>query len=130
MNDNSRGRRVWPNWLATLRPDEITRARLTRSIADAAAPFLSARQLTWWEVASDWASLLTPVAAAVAVLFAGLALGDRPVASPESSVAASAEAPRLEEFVDWASAEELPAAFPEDSLTSLDVVLTSITTDP
>ena len=130
MNDSSRGRRGWPNWLETLRPDEITRARLKRSIADAAAPLLSARQLTWWEVASDWASLLTPVAAAAAVLFAGLALGDRPVARSEVTVAESAEVPRLEEFIDWASAEELPAAFPEDSLTSLDVVLTSITTDP
>jgi hypothetical protein len=130
MSDNRKGMRGWPSWLETLRPDEITRSRLKRSVADAAAPLLSARGLTWWEVASDWASLLTPVAAAVAVLFAGLALGDRPVARSEATLAVSAEAPRLEEFIDWASAEELPAAFPDDSLTSLDVVLTSITTDP
>ena len=130
MNDNSRGTRGWPKWLETLRPDEIMRARLKRSIADAAAPLLSARQLTWWEVASDWASLLTPVAAAVAVLFAGLALGDRPVTRSQATIAVSAETPRLEEFVDWASAEEFPAAFPEDSLNSLDVVLASITADP
>jgi hypothetical protein len=130
MSDNRQGMRGWPSWLETLRPDEITRSRLKRSVADAAAPLLSARGLTWWEVASDWASLLTPVAAAVAVLFAGLALGDRPVARSEATLAVSAEAPRLEEFIDWASAEELPAAFPHDSLTSLDVVLTSITTDP
>jgi hypothetical protein len=130
MSEDRRITRAWPKWLETLRPDEITRARLKRSIAEAAAPLLGARQLTWWEVASDWASLLTPVAAAVAVLFAGLALGDRPVTRSEATFAVSAESPRLEEFVDWASAEELPAAFPEDSLTSLDVVLTSITTDP
>jgi len=130
MSDNRQGMRGWPSWLETLRPDEITRSRLKRSVADAAAPLLNARRLTWWEVASDWASLLTPVAAAVAVLFAGLALGDRPVARSEATLAVSAEAPRLEEFIDWASAEELPAAFPDDSLTSLDVVLTSITTDP
>ena len=130
MSDNRQGMRGWPSWLETLRPDEITRSRLKRSVADAAAPRLNARRLTWWEVASDWASLLTPVAAAVAVLFAGLALGDRPVARSEATLAVSAEAPRLEEFIDWASAEELPAAFPDDSLTSLDVVLTSITTDP
>ena len=130
MNDNNRGRRGWPNWLEALRPDAITGARLKRSIADAAAPLLKARQLTWWEVASDWASLLTPVAAAAAVLFAGFALGDRPVPRSDATIAVSVEAPRLEEFIDWASAEELPAAFPEDSLTSLDVVLTSITTDP
>lgn len=130
MSEDRRITRAWPKWLETLRPDEITRVRLKRSIAEAAAPLLGARQLTWWEVASDWASLLTPVAAAVAVLFAGLALGDRPVTRSEATFAVSAESPRLEEFVDWASAEELPAAFPEDSLTSLDVVLTSITTDP
>ena len=130
MNDNNRGRRGWPNWLEALRPDAITGARLKRSIADAAAPLLKARQVTWWEVASDWASLLTPVAAAAAVLFAGFALGDRPVPRSDATIAVSVEAPRLEEFIDWASAEELPAAFPEDSLTSLDVVLTSITTDP
>ena len=130
MNDNRKGASGWPMWLETLRPDQITRARLKRSIADAAAPLLSARQLTWWEVASDWASLLTPVAAAVAVLFAGLALGDRPTTGAEAVIAVSADAPRLEEFIDWASAEELPAAFPEDSLTNLNVVLTSITTDP
>jgi len=130
MNDNRKGTSGWPKWLETLRPDQITRARLKRSIADAAAPLLSARQLTWWEVASDWASLLTPVAAAVAVLFAGLALGDRPTTGTEAVIAVSADAPRLEEFIDWASAEELPAAFPEDSLTNLNVVLTSITTDP
>ncbi len=130
MSDNKQGMRGWPSWLEPLRPDEITRSRLKRSVADAAAPLLSARGLTWWEVASDWASLLTPVAAAVAVLFAGLALGDRPVSRSEATLAVSAEAPRLEEFIDWASAEELPAAFPDDSLPSLDVVLTSITTDP
>lgn len=130
MNDNRKGTSGWPMWLETLRPDQITRARLKRSIAGAAAPLLSARQLTWWEVASDWASLLTPVAAAVAVLFAGLALGDRPTTGTEAMMAVSADAPRLEEFIDWASAEELPAAFPEDSLTNLNVVLTSITTDP
>ena len=130
MSDNRQGMRGWPSWLETLRPDEITRSRLKRSVADAAAPLLHARRLTWWEVASDWASLLTPFAAAEAVLFAGLALGDRPVARSEATLAVSAEAPRLEEFIDWASAEELPAAFPDDSLTSLDVVLTSITTDP
>lgn len=130
MNDNRKRTSGWPKWLETLRPDQITRERLKRSIADAAAPLLSARQLTWWEVASDWASLLTPVAAAVAVLFAGLALGDRPTTGTDAMIAVSADAPRLEEFIDWASAEEFPAAFPEDSLTNLNVVLTSITTDP
>ncbi len=130
MNDERRHSPGWPAWLETLRPDPLTRERLRRSVLDAAAPILRARQVTWWEVASDWASLLTPVAAAAAVLFVGLAFGHRPAVQSEFGTAASAESPRLEEFIDWASAEELPAAFPEDSLTSLDVVFTSITTDP
>lgn len=130
MNDDRRRAPEWPAWLETLRPDPLTRERLRRSVLDAAAPLLRARQVTWWEVASDWASLLTPVAAAAAVLFVGLALGDGPAVSSEFASATSADSPRLEEFIDWASAEEMPAAFVEDSLTSLDVVFTSITMDP
>ena len=121
--------RSWPEWLSALRQDDLARARLKRSILEAAGPLLRRRQLTWWEVASDWASLLTPVAAAIAVLFVGLALESGPEPEP-AVVAGTPDAPRLEELVDWASAEELPRAFAEDSLTNLDVVLTSITTEP
>ena len=130
MTNQRREGPTWPGWLENLRPDEVTRARLRRSIVTAAAPLLRGRQLTWWEVASDWASLLTPVAAAIAVLFAGLALDDRPTAGKETAAAAAMDTLRYEEFVEWASAEELPPAFPEDSLADLDAVLTSITSQP
>ncbi len=120
----------WPEWLRLLRPDDVARARLKRSILEAAAPLLQHRQLSWWEVASDWASLLTPVAAAIAVLFVGLALQGRPEESGPRALVSAADAPPLEELVDWASAEELPRTFPEDSLANLDVVLTSITSEP
>jgi len=119
-----------PRWLSELRPDDLTRARLRRSILEAAAPLLEGRRVTWWEVASSWASILIPVAASVALLIAGLAIGERPVAGSAEFMAASEDALQFEEFVEWASAEELPRAFPEDSLADLDVVLTTITMEP
>ena len=119
-----------PRWLSELRPDDMTRARLRRSILEAAAPMLERKRLTWWEVASSWASILIPVAASVALLIAGLAIGERPVSSSAELMAASDDALEYEEFVEWASAEELPRAFPEDSLADLDVVLSAITMEP
>jgi hypothetical protein len=113
-----------------LGPDDLTRARLRRSIAKAARPLLQARRLTWWEVASSWASLLIPVAASIALLIAGLAIGDRRTAHSVSDVTAAADTLEYEEFVEWASAEELPHSFPGDSLADLDVVLTAITNEP
>jgi len=124
--NSSDGRR----WLSELQPDDITRARLRRSILEAAAPLLERKRVTWWEVASSWASILIPVAASVALLIAGLAIGERPVSHSTELVAASDDALEYEEFVEWASAEELPRAFPEDSLADLDVVLTAITMEP
>jgi hypothetical protein len=120
----------WPRWLHELRPDDITRARLRRSIMETAAPLLEMRRVTWWEVASSWASILIPVAAAVALLIAGLAIGERPVSRSTELLASSDDALEYAEFVEWASAEELPRAFPVDSLADLDVVLTAITMEP
>ncbi len=61
-------------WLDILRPDEVTAARLRRAILDAARPLLAGKRDSWWDVASDWATLLTPVAAALTLIFAGLAV--------------------------------------------------------
>jgi hypothetical protein len=130
MNDRRGDPESRPRWVNELGPDDLTRARLRRSIANAARPLLQARRLTWWEVASSWASLLIPVAASIALLIAGLAIGDRPTAHSVSDVAAAADALEYEEFVEWASAEELPHSFPGDSLADLDVVLTAITNEP
>jgi hypothetical protein len=130
MNQTRKEWSGWPAWLSELGPDDLTRERLRRSIAVAAAPLLEARRVTWWEVASSWASLLIPIAASIALLVAGLAIGDRPVSDSSTALAAADEALAYEEFVEWASAEELPRAFPEDSLADLDVVLTTITTEP
>jgi len=63
-----------PRWLDILLPDEVTAARLRRAILDVAEPLLAGRRDSWWDVASDWATLLTPVAAALTLIFAGLAV--------------------------------------------------------
>lgn len=63
-----------PRWLDILLPDEVTAARLRRAILDAAEPLLAGRRDNWFDVASDWATLLTPVAAALTLIFAGLAV--------------------------------------------------------
>lgn len=63
-----------PRWLDMLLPDQVTAARLRRAILDAAAPLLAGRRDSWFDVASDWATLLTPVAAALTLIFAGLAV--------------------------------------------------------
>ena len=63
-----------PRWLDTLRPDDVTVRRLRRAIVDAAHPLLAGKRDSWWDVASSWATLLTPVAAALTLIFAGLAI--------------------------------------------------------
>lgn len=63
-----------PRWLDILLPDEVTATRLRRAILDVAEPLLASRRDSWWDVASDWATLLTPVAAALTLIFAGLAV--------------------------------------------------------
>ena len=69
----------WPAWLEMLRPDELTRQRLKSRIMAQAAPLLAARRaLTWDEVASRWAIMLVPAAAAVTLVFGGLALSAGP----------------------------------------------------
>ncbi len=63
-----------PRWLDILLPDEVTATRLRRAILDVAEPLIAGRRDSWWDVASDWATLLTPVAAALTLIFAGLAV--------------------------------------------------------
>lgn len=123
-DDGEAGR---PAWTDTLRPDAVTRARVRRAIREAAEPLLRARRLTWWEVASDWASLLTPAAAAAAVVFAAVALREPAPPAPERSYA---EATRLEDLVDWEASERLPAALTRDSLADLEVVFAAIHEGP
>ena len=63
----------WPTWLEPLRPDEMSRRRVRNAVLTAAAPILRAREWSWQDDVARWTSVLAPVAAAIAILFAGLA---------------------------------------------------------
>lgn len=114
-------KRNWPAWLEGLRPDDVTSARLRSSIAGAAKPLLEARRDDWWDVASRWAGLLTPVAAALALVFGGVALragvDGQPIAlaGPEPS----------SDVVDLLRSEAAPAGFSEHD-TNHDVVFAAL----
>ncbi len=95
-----------PNWFDTLRPDDVTTARLRRAIVDAAQPLLAAYRDSWWDVASNWATLLTPVAAALTLLFAGLAIR-QDIASDQSIVSHRVSA----DVVESLRLEAVPAGF-------------------
>lgn len=65
----------WPDGLEELRPDDLARARIRRAIRAASAGLLRARRrAAWREVAAGWARILTPLAALLAIAFAGLAV--------------------------------------------------------
>lgn len=112
----------WPKWLQALRPDEVTRTRMRRVIFRDAGPILAARRDSWFDAVSDWATILSPVAAAVTLVFAGLAL--KQAAEPIDLAENGSPPPAVEELV--APGEELPAAFAGDSIPDLDVVMTVI----
>jgi len=109
----------WPIWMRTLRPDELTRRRMRRSILDEALPLLTARRDSWFDAVAEWATILSPIAAAVTLVFAGLAL--RQAGSVELSDTV-ASAPAVEELV--RPGETLPSAFGPDSVPDLDAVMT------
>ena len=112
-NDN------WPIWLPALRPDELTRRRMRRAILDEALPLLTARRDSWFDAVADWATILSPVAAAITLIFAGLALRQAGVDELPETIAS---APAVEELV--RPNETLPSAFGRDSVPDLDVVMT------
>ena len=112
-NDN------WPIWLRALRPDELTRRRMRRAILDEALPLMTARRDSWFDAVADWASILSPVAAAITLIFAGLALRQAGVDELPETIAS---APAVEELV--RPDETLPSAFGRDSVPDLDVVMT------
>ena len=111
----------WPIWLRALRPDELTRRRMQRVILDEALPLLAARRDSWLDAVAEWATILSPVAAAVTLIFAGLALQQAGNADPAESVA---NALAVEDLVRPGNA--LPSAFARDSVPDLDVVMTVI----
>ena len=109
----------WPIWMRALRPDELTRRRMKRAILDEARPLLTARRDSWFDAVADWATILSPVAAAVTLIFAGLALRQAGSADLSDTIAS---APAVEELV--RPGETLPSAFGPDSVPDLNAVMT------
>ena len=66
------GRQEWPSWLEALRPDEVTRRRLHKQVMMRAEAMLR-RDRSWSDVTAGWSSILTPLAAGLAVAFGVLA---------------------------------------------------------
>lgn len=111
MSEEGSGRGPWPRWLAPLRPDEVSRSRMRAVIlARASGPLRARRGTGWREVAERWTTTLAPLAAGLALVFAGLAYrATRPVgAGPD--------------VLDVATVEELvgpaPAGAPPELLTA------------
>jgi hypothetical protein len=110
-----------PRWLDNLRPDEMTAARLRRAILDAAKPLLAAKRDSWWDVASNWATLLTPVAAALTLIFAGLAVRQGvPSDTPSGSYQASAD------VVESLRSQTAPAGFSHQQTDDASIVFAAL----
>lgn len=107
-------------WWDVLLPDEVTEARMRHSIVEAALPLLRNRRDSWWDVASDWATLLTPIAAALTLLFAGLALRESIPEASRSEFTVSAD------VVQSVGSDAAPVGFTLEQLDDADVVFAAL----
>lgn len=107
-------------WWDVLLPDEMTEARLRRSILEAARPLLASQRESWWDVASSWATLLTPIAAALTLIFAGLALRESIPEASRSEFTVSAD------VVESLGTDEAPAGFALEEFDDADVVFAAL----
>lgn len=114
--------RDWPEWLEGLRPDDVTAARLHRQITSAARPLLDARREDWWDVASGWAGLLTPVAAVLALVFAGVAVSQ----GADGETVAAADVEPASDVVEALRSETAPAGFSEFDGAGHDIVFAAL----
>ena len=107
-------------WWEVLLPDEVTEARMRRSIVEAAQPLLGNRRDTWWDVASDWATLLTPIAAALTLIFAGLALRESIPEASKSELTVSAD------VVESVGSDAAPVGFTLEQFDDAEVVFAAL----
>lgn len=79
--DSGRGP-AWAEYLEPLRPDDVTRRRLHRSVMAAAEALFERRPLSWLDVTASWSAALAPLAAgllvAAGVLLYRISLPDAP----------------------------------------------------
>jgi len=80
---------------------------------------LASRRDSWIDAVADWAAILSPVAAAVTLIFAGLALRQAGTTDLPETLAT---APVLEELVH--PGQTVPTAFGRDSVPDLNDVMT------
>lgn len=110
-----------PGWLDSMRPDEVTAARLRNAILDAARPLLAGRRDSWWDVASNWATLLTPIAAVLTLVFAGLAIRQG-VPADEPGVHRSVSS----DVVEPLRLDVVPAGFTTERTSDADIVFAAL----
>ena len=94
---------------------------MRRRIVAEARPLLLSRRDSWYDAVAEWATVLSPVAAAVTLIFAGLALRQAGSADSAEPVAAAVAVEELAR-----PGDALPATFGRDSVPDLDVVMTVI----
>lgn len=119
MNNTDRTRR-WPGWLAGLAPDDLTRRRMRSRILGEAAGLLRARRsVSWWAVTDRWTTRLLPLAAALALVFAGVArqASDAPVAFDTP--------PTVDELLESANPDGPPAVLTSSVEPGLDQLLSA-----
>jgi len=110
-----------PRWLDTLRPDDVTVRRLRRTIVDSAHPLLAGKRDSWWDVASNWATLLTPVAAVLTLIFAGLAVRQGvPADGPADLHGASAD------VLESLRSQAVPAGFSQEMTDDASIVFAAL----
>ena len=107
-------------WWDVLLPDEVTEARMRRSVLEAARPLLASQRYSGWDVASYWATLLTPIAAALTLIFAGLALRESIPDASRAQYTVSAD------VVESLGTDAAPAGFALEEFDDADVVFAAL----
>ena len=113
----------WPGWLLSLGPDQLTRRRMRRRIMDEAAVILRARRSgSWWAVADRWTTRLLPLAAALALVFAGMAT------RASQGPGAADTPPTVDELLQSANPNGPPAVLTSSTEPGLDQLLSAAVT--
>ena len=116
--------RQWPDWAEPLYPDTATIGRLRRSVAVAVDSVLERRTRSSLGVAIGWASVVGPIAAAIAIVFGVLAYRAGAAGDPAFARAG----PAATQSPSWASSsndQELLFMLAPEAEAPPDLLLTS-----
>lgn len=114
---------MWPAWLQALAPDPLSRERVRRRVMNQAAGLLRARRAgNWLAITDRWTTALLPLAAALALVFAGLA-------RQASQLSTSTQTPpTVEELLESANPDGPPAVLTSATEPGLDQLLSAAVT--